>query len=95
MPLHDHGGALMACVYYVKAPMNCGNLIFKKDTHDDMFRLPFENTSVNKVAGYDSYYIVPSECDIVIFKSSLLHMVEKNKSESDRVSIAMNFYYPL
>jgi len=92
---HRHERSHFSLVYYVKTPLNCGNLIFKKDTHDDMFRLPFEDNPVNKTAGYDSYYIVPNECDIVIFKSSLLHMVEKNKNEDDRVSIAMNFYYPL
>ena len=92
---HRHERCNFSLVYYVKAPKNCGNLIFKKDSYDDMFRLPFDDTfnNSNKVAGFTNYYIVPNECDIVIFKSNILHMVEKNKSKDDRVSIAMNFYY--
>jgi ectoine hydroxylase-related dioxygenase (phytanoyl-CoA dioxygenase family) len=52
-----------------------------------MFPIPEGSTSIIN----PTYEIIPEEGKILIFSSSLLHMVEKNKSDEDRVSIAMNF----
>lgn len=80
---HTHANNHFSLVYYVKTPENCGDIIFK--SHDtNMFILP--------ASGYAKYCnIKPVESLILIFKSNLEHMVKKNLSPDNRVSIAMNF----
>ncbi len=86
---HIHPNSHFSAVYYVKVPKNCGRIIFKKKSADfDMFPIKYEsNTQANSL----TYKIVPNECDLLIFRSNLPHMVEKNQSDEDRVSISMNF----
>ena len=48
--------------------------------------MPPTNIGANKSCSY-----TPEPTKILIFKSNLLHMVEMNLSNSDRISIAMNF----
>ena len=85
---HLHPKHHFSLVYYVKTPENCGNIVFKSKSADNMFPLPEGVlTDVNNA----TYDILPEEGKILIFDSSMLHMVEKNKSEEDRVSVAMNF----
>jgi uncharacterized protein (TIGR02466 family) len=88
---HYHGNSHFSLVYYIKSPENCGNLVVKSHESDkDMFYLPYsELTEPN----YKIRNIIPRESDVVIFRSNLHHMVTKNKSKENRVSIAMNFVF--
>ena len=88
---HQHGGHHFSLTYYVQAPKNCGNIIFKSlESYTDMFPLPIEQENRNSVKIY-SYE--PEESKFLIFRSNLPHMVEKNLSDEDRISIAMNFRF--
>jgi len=84
---HLHPNNHFSLVYYIKTPKNCGNIVFKSHSGNTMFPIPEGSTSIIN----PTYEIIPEEGKILIFSSSLLHMVEKNKSDEDRVSIAMNF----
>jgi hypothetical protein len=53
-----------------------------------MFPLP---ASVYVPSNYKTCTYTPQESMLLIFRSNLLHMVEKNKSDEDRISISMNF----
>jgi uncharacterized protein (TIGR02466 family) len=86
-----HSNNHFSAVYYIKTPENCGNIVFKKDSLDEMFPLPIDE--YNEVASYSTRFITPKSGVLIIFKSNIQHMVEKNKSNNDRVSIAMNFRY--
>jgi uncharacterized protein (TIGR02466 family) len=88
---HRHSKWNFSAVYYVKTPDNCGNIVFKKDTFDEMFPLPIDE--LNEVASYGTHTITPKAGDLIIFKSNIQHMVEKNKSDENRVSVAINFSY--
>jgi len=86
---HNHGKSHFSAVYYVKTPKNSGNLIFKSHSAwNNMF--PFQIMEM-KLPTHETFYIEPTECLLVMFKSNLFHMVESNKSDKNRVSIAMNF----
>lgn len=86
---HIHPNSHFSAVYYVKVPKNSGRIIFKKSSADgDMFPIMYKNC--NQVNS-STYTIIPNECDLLIFRSNLQHMVEKNRSDEDRVSISMNF----
>ena len=87
---HQHPNNHCSAVYYVKTQENCGNIVFKNpESIGDMYQIPNEvDTRLSfKTAKYE-----PKDSRLLIFKSNLMHMVEKNKSNSDRISIALNFY---
>jgi uncharacterized protein (TIGR02466 family) len=88
---HRHAKWNFSAVYYVKTPENSGNIVFKKDTFDEMFPLPIDE--LNEVASYGIHDVTPKAGELIIFKSNIQHMVEKNKSDENRVSIAINFSY--
>jgi hypothetical protein len=48
--------------------------------------MPVSSIGANKSCNYE-----PAPTKLLVFKSNLQHMVEKNLSNKDRISIAMNF----
>lgn len=86
---HIHPGSHFSLVYYVTAPENSGNIVFRSPTADNMMPPPkFKETYP---AGYPTFFIPPIESGVLVFKSDLSHMVQKNNTDEDRISIAMNF----
>ena len=89
---HQHTDSHFSLVYYVQAYENCGNIIFKSiESVTDMMPLPVKDNS--KSASFKTCFYKPTNSTILIFRSNLLHMVEKNYSDKDRISIAMNFKF--
>lgn len=87
---HQHPNNHFSAVYYVQSEPNCGNIVFKNpESIGDMFQIPNE---VDTRLSYKTVKYEPNNSRLLIFKSNLMHMVEKNKSNSDRISIALNFY---
>jgi uncharacterized protein (TIGR02466 family) len=82
---HIHPMNHFSVVYYISAPENCGDIVFKKN--DDMF--PFPTSSLP--TGSTNCYFKPEESKILVFPSSLHHMVRENKSNQDRISMSFNF----
>ena len=90
---HQHALSHFSVVYYVSAPKTCGNIVFQSaETITDMFTLPIENNKFTELSFKTCSY-EPLESMMLIFKSNLIHMVEKNLSNEDRISIAMNFKF--
>lgn len=85
---HIHPLRHFSLVYYVKSNEESGNIRFKFNNANDMFPLPIQNYTD---ASFDDCYYKPEECSVLIFRSNLQHMVEKNKSMEDRISVALNF----
>lgn len=86
---HNHSNSHFSLVYYVRTPDHCGNIVFQNPTSQtDMFPLPIKTLNANS---YRSCQYMPHEGSILLFRSNLTHMVEKNLSDRDRISIAMNF----
>jgi uncharacterized protein (TIGR02466 family) len=86
---HNHTGSHFSTVYYVTAPKDSGNIIFRSFEADtDMFPLPIQTINY---ASYKTFSFPPEEGELLIFRSNLRHMVEKNKSDDSRISISMNF----
>ena len=94
---HQHPNNHFSAVYYLDAQPDSGNIIFKSmDSITSSITIPelgrtdnVFNGSINKCS-YE-----PQPGLILIFKSNLLHMVERNYSNKDRISIAMNFIMEL
>ena len=80
LALHDHGGTLIACSYYISAPPNSGNLL-----------LVDPRGSINWDFTKEKYQrIVPRPSKLVIFPAYVMHMVEINKSQKTRISLGCN-----
>ena len=76
---HDDDDELLSAVYYVDATKNTGNLII----HD--------NTGGNATNRIE---IVPESGEFVFFKPDVPHEVSRNKSNTSRLSIGINFGIP-
>jgi uncharacterized protein (TIGR02466 family) len=86
---HNHAGNHFSAVYYVKAPKDSGDIVFRSFEADtDMFPLPIK---VMNYTSFKTFSFSPEEGLLLIFRSNLRHMVEKNTSNDSRISVAMNF----
>ena len=90
---HQHPNSHFSLVYYVKTEKKCGNIVFKSPTAFlDMFPLSVNAKNLNKIS-YPACWYEPENSMLLIFRSNLIHMVEKNNSNDDRISISMNFKF--
>ena len=88
---HMHTASHFSVVYYVNVEKNSGNIVFRSFEADtDMFPLPIKEITP---ASYKTMSLVPEEETLLIFRSNLKHMVEKNLSTNFRISISMNFVF--
>lgn len=88
--MHKHDKSHFSLAYYVKTPENCGNIVFNN--------LEMLVSDVLPVDGFGEFYTdsctyTAEESKLIIFRSNLLHLVEKNRSNEDRCSISANFSY--
>lgn len=89
--LHNHSGSHLSAVFYLKAPENSGDIVFRSfESFGNMF--PFPSSGINEFT-YETCKYKPKEKMLLIFKSNLLHMVNLNKSNEDRISVSANFIY--
>lgn len=90
---HKHPLSHFSAVFYLKVPDNSGKLVFKShEAEDDMFPLILEAGPI-QFPSYKTNAIVPGSKRLIIFRSNINHMVEKNLSDGDRISLAANFIY--
>lgn len=89
---HIHPGSHFSTVYYAKVPEGCNSkLVFQSSKYYvDMYSLPVRNYTP---ANFGTFIYEPKEGDLVIFRSHIPHMVTKNQSDQDRVSISINYYF--
>lgn len=89
---HQHPNNHFSAVYYVDAQPNSGNIRFKSiDSIATGNTIPTK-VPLERISGStETCFYEPQPSKLLIFKSNLLHMVEKNLSDSDRISVAMNF----
>ena len=84
--IHSHGQFQFSGAYYVKAPKDSGQIVFR-DPRPAAITNEFVTSQFN---GGEVYRIEPEEGKLLIFPSYLDHMVMPSKSDDDRVSISWN-----
>jgi len=85
---HIHGNNFISAAYYVKAPKNCGNIIFYDPRSAPSFNHPITKEP-NKINA-TTQSIEPKDGLLVLFPSFLHHSVEPNTSNEERVVISFN-----
>jgi len=84
--IHSHGQFQFSGAYYVKAPKDSGQIVFR-DPRPAAITNEFVTSQFN---GGEVYRIEPEEGKLLIFPSYLDHMVMPSKFDDDRVSISWN-----
>lgn len=88
---HMHTASHFSVVYYINIEKNSGAIVFRSFEADtDMFPLPIKEITP---ASYKTMSFTPEEGTLLIFRSNLKHLVEKNLSTDFRISISMNLVF--
>ena len=85
--LHDHPGADLAAIFYIKVPRKSGNLVLMDPFTYKECKL---NAAITPLESIRSYGFTPTEGKFIMFPGHLLHRVETNRTKEDRISIAFN-----
>lgn len=83
---HIHPNSSFSAILYIKAPEDCGNLVFKNPT--SLSAYPIKDTILGFCGAWE---VAPKEGLFCVFPSYLEHYVEPSKSDSKRISVAFNF----
>ena len=89
---HDHQNSILSAVYYVDAEgEDIGNFVAERDDTAEFFLGSYKN-----VSGFTgtSFAITPLTGFAFLMPSWVLHSVEQNLTDRDRISIAFNFVNP-
>ena len=89
---HDHAMCHLAGVFWLKTPKNCGNIHFFSPhsfTHGSEMQRYTEDFQ-KKTNVYSSYWFSPVEGSILGFPACLIHRVDSNQSDEDRISASFN-----
>jgi uncharacterized protein (TIGR02466 family) len=88
---HDHQNSILSGVYYVSVPdKDMGDLILHRGDSAEFFltsKVSREQTMSNAL----SVRCLVDESKFYLFPSWVKHSVERNNSDSERISIAFNF----
>ena len=89
---HVHPTSDLSGVVWIKCSENCGNIEFDNPSVFQTYKelVSYTDDFKDKSNIYESYYFTPPEGRIMIFPSYLLHKVEVNKSDEDRISVSFN-----
>ena len=85
---HHHGNSSISAAYYVRAPKNCGEIVFYDPRPAPVYSHPFESAPNSLNAMVNS--VTPSEGVLVLFPSYLDHSVNPNLSNDERIVISFN-----
>ena len=84
---HTHPESALSGVYYVKTPLDCGDIEFENPSMDLMTNMEVRNYNIFN----SSALKVPSkEGTMYVFPSWLPHKVRPNLSKEERISISFN-----
>ncbi len=85
---HQHGNSTISGAYYVRAPKNCGDIVFYDPRPAPIFSHPKANSPNLLNAQVNG--ISPKEGALVLFPSFLDHSVNENLSNDERIVISFN-----
>jgi uncharacterized protein (TIGR02466 family) len=86
---HNHPDSILSGCVYIKASEKAGNIRFEKEAGVGYYSSTY---LMDKHIYNHSTIVYPAlEKQVLIFPSYLLHSVEPNQSDEDRISIAFNF----
>ena len=88
---HVHPNALFSGVYYVKAPINSGQLVCTDPRPGIQTCMPNRKKGQPPKHLWRDLHLQPKENRAIIFPSWLWHSVQPNESNDIRISVSFNF----
>ena len=85
---HQHGNSTISGAYYVRAPINSGDIVFYDPRPAPVFSHP--NVLSSNLLNAQVNSISPKEGALVLFPSFLDHSVNENQSNKERIVISFN-----
>ena len=85
---HIHSNNYISAAYYIKAPKNCGDIIFYDPRSVTTFRHP-KISKPNKL-NKNIFSVQPKEGLLVLFPSYLYHSVDINETDEERIVLSFN-----
>ena len=85
---HQHGNSTISGAYYVRAPKNCGEIVFYDPRPAPVYFHPL-STKPNSLNAMQNS-VNPVEGGLVLFPSYLDHSVNPNLSNEERIVISFN-----
>ena len=85
---HIHPNSFLSAAYYVKAPDNCGDIMFHDPRSAAVYRRP--KVSNDNLLNTSEISITPKDGLLVLFPSFLNHSVKPNDSGKERVVVSFN-----
>lgn len=84
---HTHPNSSISAIYYLKAPEDSGETVFKS---------PYEKQSLLPIPEYNELMFQtitykPEVGKLLLFESHVPHLVRPNKSDGERMTLAANF----
>ena len=85
---HQHSNSTISAAYYVRAPENCGDIVFYDPRPAPVYSYP--NAINPNLLNAQINGISPNEGGLVMFPSFLDHSVNENLSKEERIVISFN-----
>lgn len=92
VPEHNHSNSHLSGVFYVKAPKNCGDIVF----HDPSWvakTMCINNSALSFPAVQTKHPQTPEPGMMILFPSWLPHRTMPNGSQEDRIIISFNLQF--
>ena len=86
--MHMHSNCYLSAAYYVKAPINCGEIVFHDHRQARLVRKP-KSKLINNL-NTEEIKIEPKNGMLVLFPNYLYHSVNQNLSNDERIVISFN-----
>ena len=87
--LHNHPGAIVSGVYYVKSSPDSGDLIFPRPSADSFILAGGAENRMTHFNAWAGRY-TPKPGMLYFFLAHMSHYVDLNNSDQERISIAFN-----
>ncbi len=85
---HQHGNSTISGAYYVRAPQDCGDIVFYDPRPAPVYSYP--NVKSVNLLNAQVNGISPVEGALILFPSFLDHSVNENRSNEERIVISFN-----
>ena len=90
--LHDHPGSSLSGVFWINAPKDSGNIVFRNPNSftEASTLYGYADHLTESLNKYETFYLNPQEGYMVLFPSHIQHRVRENRSNKDRISMSFN-----
>lgn len=93
-PKHNHTNSFYSGVFYLDVPKDSGKIWFSKSLSTSTYATSTISPDIKEFNVYNSneFGFEVENNDLLLFPSHLIHEVDVNKSNSNRYSVAFNYF---